>query len=95
MVRRVGYPPDQKLNIRFPSETRIKKITLTVSVHIYTHGRADGLTGRPVLSGGSSFTDFFPPLPPASTNDFFLALESVIHYFLSYSPLFFLFFIKK
>ena len=61
-VGRVRYPPDQKLNIRCPSKTRIKKITLTVSVHIYARGRANGRTGRPILSEGSGFAGICPPL---------------------------------
>jgi hypothetical protein len=58
-----GYPPDKKLKTRGPPETRIRKIIKSVIRPCMTHGRAAGRTGRAVLSGGSVFTGFCPPLP--------------------------------
>ncbi len=57
-----GYPPDKKLKTRSPPETRMRKIIISVIRPYMTHGRAAGRTGRAVLSGGSVFTGFCPPL---------------------------------
>jgi hypothetical protein len=57
-----GYPPDKKLKTRSPPETRMRKIIISVIRPYMTHGRAGGRTGRAVLSGGSVFTGFCPPL---------------------------------
>jgi hypothetical protein len=57
-----GYPPDQNFKNRYPSVIRIFKISVSVSVRIYTHGRTDGRAGWPDWSGGSGSTVFCPPL---------------------------------
>jgi hypothetical protein len=57
-----GYPPDKKLKTRSPPETRMRKIIISVIRPYMTHGRAAGRTGRAILSGGSVFTGFCPPL---------------------------------
>ena len=56
------YPPDKKHKTHGPPETRIRKIIKSIIRPRTTHGRAVGRTGRAVLSGGSVFTGFCPPL---------------------------------
>ena len=56
------YPPDKKLKTRGLPETQIRKI---IKFHIRpcsTCGRAVERMGQAVLSGGSVFTGFCPPL---------------------------------
>ena len=57
-----GYSLDKKFKTRSPPETRIRKIIISVIRPYMTHGQAAGRTGRAVLSGGSVFTGFYPPL---------------------------------
>ena len=56
-----GYPPDQNFKIRYPSVIRIFKISVSVSVSIYTHRRMDERTNGSVrLVGRIGFHGFLP-----------------------------------
>ncbi len=77
MVRRVGYPPDQKLEIRYPFIIRIFKISISVSIHIYAHGRTNGLDG---LVGRVEFGSFLPT-PTQDIVDCFLLFFNKISQF--------------
>ena len=58
-----GYPPDQNFKIRYLSVSRIFKISITVSVHIYTSGQADGrASGSAGLVKRVRFHGFLPTL---------------------------------
>ena len=56
------YPPDQNSKNRYLPVIRVFKISVSVFVCIYAHGRAGRQAGRPNWSGGSGSTIFCPPL---------------------------------
>ncbi len=62
-----GYPLDKIHKTRGPPETRIREIIKIRIRPLCTHGRAAGRTGRAILSGGSVFTGFCPPLITCET----------------------------
>ena len=52
-----GYSPDQNFKIRYPSVIRIFKISVSVSVRMYAHGRTNESAG---LVGRVGFHGFLP-----------------------------------